>query len=194
VAAEANAAADTVAEGVDLGGKSSLPGYRKSAADPQKETSARRGTRRVEETALLRKALNQKKEETTGGAEAQTEASQAFRVVRFQTEAGIQQQSHTQPTGINGNKTVKNSRGSDIRANAVRLERQSPPRESEWTFFVRIFRGIKKRGPEIIRALKKLEQSENYSFTTLDALGPLGESTTSNCTDWPSANDLKPLS
>jgi hypothetical protein len=60
-----------------LGDKGPVSGYRKGSADPEKETSARWYIRGTEETALLRKALGEKKEEAGRGTETKTEAPQA---------------------------------------------------------------------------------------------------------------------
>jgi cold-inducible RNA-binding protein len=89
----AAAVAATAAEGVGLGGKSPVPGHRKGAAEPEKETPARRSFRGTEEAALLRKALGEKKEEAAGGSEAKEEASQALTAIRVCAEAGKQQRS-----------------------------------------------------------------------------------------------------
>ena len=90
MAAEGNAAADT-AEGVGLGGKGPVTGYREGASKPEKETPARRGVRGTQEAALLREALSQKKEEATRGAEAKEETSQAFPAVRFRLAVWFRQ-------------------------------------------------------------------------------------------------------
>jgi hypothetical protein len=73
---------------VGLGGKGPVTGHREGAPEPEEKTPVGWGIWGNQEAALLRKALNQKKEETAGGAEAKEETSQALPAVRLRDKAG----------------------------------------------------------------------------------------------------------
>jgi hypothetical protein len=113
VAAGVNAAAD-MAEGDDLGVKSSIPGYRKGVAEPEKETSAGRGIRGTQEAALLRKTLGKKETKAARGAETEEKARKAFNVDR--AEAGVRRRSCAQPPiGAGTNRSKVRTGQRDIR-------------------------------------------------------------------------------
>ena len=82
------AAADTVAEEDDRGGKGPVSKHRKGSARLKEEAPDGWPLRRTEEAALLRKAFGEKKEEADGGAEAKAEAPQTIEAIRFGAEAG----------------------------------------------------------------------------------------------------------
>jgi hypothetical protein len=77
-----------VAEEEDRGGKSTVPEYRKGPEGFKEETSTGRGIRGPEKSALLRKTLSEKKEETGGSSEAKEEAPQTCTAIRVGAKTG----------------------------------------------------------------------------------------------------------